>query len=45
MKFKMVHENYNVLDLETSLAFYEKALGLTVQKRHEAEDGSLLYRR
>lgn len=42
MKFKMVHENYNVLDLETSLAFYEKALGLTVQKRHEAEDGSFV---
>ena len=42
MKFKMVHENYNVLDLETSLAFYEKALGLTEQKRHEAEDGSFV---
>ena len=42
MKFKMVHENYNVLDLETTLAFYEKALGLTVQKRHEAEDGSFV---
>lgn len=29
MKFKMVHENYNVADLDRSLAFYEKALGLT----------------
>ena len=29
MKFQMVHENYNVYDLEKSLAFYEKALGLT----------------
>lgn len=42
MKFKMVHENYNVVDLECSLAFYEKALGLTEQKRHEAEDGSFI---
>ena len=29
MKFKMVHENYNVADLDRSLAFYEKSLGLT----------------
>ena len=28
MKFKMVHENYNVTNLENSMAFYEKALGL-----------------
>ena len=27
MKFRMVHENYNVVDLDKSLAFYEKALG------------------
>ena len=24
MKFEMVHENYNVADLDRSLAFYEK---------------------
>ena len=24
MKFKMVHENYNVADLGKSMAFYEK---------------------
>lgn len=42
MKFKMVHENYNVLDLERSLAFYEKALGLKEQKRNEAADGSFI---
>ena len=42
MKFEMVHENYNVLDLERSLAFYEKALGLTVQRRKEAADGSFI---
>ena len=29
MKFEMIHENYNVSNLEKSLAFYEKALGLT----------------
>ena len=28
MKFKMIHENYNVADLDRSLAFYDKALGL-----------------
>lgn len=39
-KFKMVHENYNVYDLEKSMAFYEKALGLTEQSRIESEDGS-----
>lgn len=42
MKFEMFHENYNVLDLERSLAFYEKALGLTVKRRKEAEDGSFI---
>ncbi len=33
MKFKMVHENYNVSNLDASLAFYEKALGLTERRR------------
>jgi len=33
MKFKMVHENYNVVDLKRSLEFYEKALGLTEKRR------------
>ena len=28
MQFKMIHENYNVTDLDRSLAFYRKALGL-----------------
>ncbi len=40
MKTKMVHECIHVLDLEKSLAFYEKALGLTVQDRMGPEDGS-----
>ena len=33
MKFKMVHENYNVTDLDNSIAFYEKALGLHEVRR------------
>ncbi len=42
MKFKMVHENYNVFDLEKSLKFYEQALGLTEKKRINAKDGSFI---
>ena len=42
MKFKMIHENYNVADLEKSLAFYREALGLTEIRRKEAEDGSFI---
>lgn len=42
MKFKMVHENYNVYDLQKSMAFYEEALGLTEKSRIEAEDGSFI---
>ena len=42
MKFKMYHENYNVFDLEKSLEFYDKALGLKEIKRIEAEDGSFI---
>jgi len=40
MKFKMVHENYNVKNLEESLKFYEKALGLREKRRITAPDGS-----
>lgn len=42
MKFKMIHENYNVFDLERSKAFYEKALGLTEVRRITAPDGSFI---
>ena len=42
MKFKMYHENYNVLDLEKSLEFYDKTLGLKEIRRIEAEDGSFI---
>lgn len=42
MNFKMVHENYNVLDLEKSMDFYKKALGLEEKRRKEAGDGSFI---
>ena len=42
MKFKMIHENFNIKDLERSLAFYEKALGLRELRRKEASDGSFV---
>ena len=42
MRFRMVHENYNVVDLDKSLAFYEKALGLKEARRKTAEDGSFI---
>lgn len=34
------HFNFNVLNLEKSLEFYEKALGLKVVREKEAGDGS-----
>lgn len=43
MKFKMVHENYNVADLDKSLAFYEKALGLTEKRRINGEGFIIVY--
>ncbi|MDI9492251.1 MAG: VOC family protein [Bacillota bacterium] len=42
MKFKMIHNNINVLDLEKSMAFYQEALGLKEEKRKKAEDGSFV---
>lgn len=42
MKFKMIHENYNVTHLEKSLAFYQEALGIYEKRRTEAEDGSFI---
>lgn len=37
MKFKFLHSNIYVLDLEKSIAFYEKALGLKVNKKYGVE--------
>jgi lactoylglutathione lyase len=42
MKFTIDHFNINVLDLEKSLAFYEKALGLREKRRKTADDGSYI---
>ena len=42
MQFKMIHENFNVADLDKSLAFYKEALGLEEKRRKEAADGSFI---
>ena len=42
MKFTFCHNNFNVLNLEKSLEFYEKALGLKEVRRKVAEDGSFI---
>ena len=38
--FRFTHFNFNVLDLERSLAFYREALGLVPVREKEAADGS-----
>lgn len=43
MKFKMVHENYNVKNLEESMNFYEKALGLTEKSRKNGNGFIIVY--
>lgn len=40
MDFQFVHNNFNVLDLQKSLEFYEQALGLKEVRRIDAADGS-----
>lgn len=40
MNFSFTHNNINVLDLQKSMEFYEKALGLKETSRIESEDGS-----
>ncbi|MBW7571753.1 VOC family protein [Caproiciproducens faecalis] len=42
MKAKFLHNNLNVFDLDKSIAFYKKALGLTEIKRKTASDGSFI---
>lgn len=42
MVFKFLHNNFNVLDLEKSLKFYEDALGLKEVRRKVAGDGSFI---
>ena len=43
MKFKMVHENYNVSNLEKSLDFYKKALGLKEVRRKNGDGFIIVY--
>lgn len=40
MEFLIRHTNLNVLDLDKSLAFYQKALGLREVRRKQAGDDS-----
>ena len=42
MNFTFNHYNYNVLDLQKSIKFYEEALGLKEVRRKEAQDGSYI---
>lgn len=42
MQSRMDHTNINVRDLDRSVAFYKKALGLEEVSRKSAEDGSFV---
>lgn len=42
IKARFDHFNINVTDLDRSIAFYGKALGLTEARRKEATDGSFV---
>ena len=42
MNFTFCHNNFNVLDLEKSLKFYEEALGRKEARRKVADDGSFI---
>lgn len=42
MKFRMVHNNFNVFDLEKSIRFYQDAFGMREVRRIAAEDGSFV---
>ena len=42
MQFRFSHNNFNVRDLDRSLAFYQQALGLTETRRINAPDGSFI---
>ena len=38
MKFKMIHENYTVSDLDRSIKFYNEALDLHEVRRKTTDD-------
>nr|WP_300184473.1 VOC family protein [uncultured Agathobaculum sp.] len=42
MQFTFAHNNFNVRDLDKSLAFYRDALGLVETRRINAPDGSFI---
>lgn len=43
IKFKMVHNNINVSDLDKSLKFYDEALGLKEVNRKTGEGFTIVY--
>jgi len=43
MKFRMVHNNINVANMEESLAFYEKALGLKESRRVDSDGFTIVF--
>lgn len=43
MKFKMVHMNINVQDLQRSIDFYEKALNMSVKKQGVYDDFTITF--
>lgn len=43
MRFRFAHNNINVYDLEKSMDFYEKTLGLKESRRIEKEDFTIVY--
>ena len=42
MEFKCVHCNINITNIEKSVSFYQKALGLKEVKRKTEDDGSFI---
>jgi lactoylglutathione lyase len=43
MKFKFLHSNINIMNLERSIAFYERALGLREIRRKNGKNFTLVY--
>jgi len=43
VKFRFVHENFNVRDLDKSMKFYEEALGLKEVRRKETDAFTIVY--
>ena len=42
MQFTFAHNNFNIMNLEKSLAFYKEALQLTEVRRYSPPDGSFI---